>query len=71
MSVLHLAGKMFLLENSTIDTGEVDVGRRVIQEVPPGENKHTHTNPSYLKGLMLENFIFLVIEVNCWNTSFT
>ncbi|XP_078138884.1 teneurin-3 isoform X1 [Centroberyx gerrardi] len=29
-------GKMFLLENNTIDTGEVDVGRRAIQEVPPG-----------------------------------
>lgn len=29
-------GKMFLLENNTIDTGEVDVGRRTIQDVPPG-----------------------------------
>ncbi|XP_038570549.1 teneurin-3 isoform X4 [Micropterus salmoides] len=29
-------GKMFLLENNTIDTGEVDVGRRAIQDVPPG-----------------------------------
>uniref|UniRef100_A0A8D3AP93 Teneurin-3 n=1 Tax=Scophthalmus maximus TaxID=52904 RepID=A0A8D3AP93_SCOMX len=29
-------GKMFLLENSTIDIGEVDVGRRAIQDVPPG-----------------------------------
>ncbi|XP_014902034.1 teneurin-3 isoform X3 [Poecilia latipinna] len=29
-------GKMFLLENNTIDTGESDVGRRVIQDVPPG-----------------------------------
>ncbi|KAM6941261.1 teneurin-3 [Lycodopsis pacificus] len=29
-------GKSFLLENSTIDTGEVDVGRRAIQDVPPG-----------------------------------
>ncbi|XP_031722930.1 teneurin-3 [Anarrhichthys ocellatus] len=29
-------GKTFLLENSTIDTGEVDVGRRAIQDVPPG-----------------------------------
>uniref|UniRef100_A0A8C7YR34 Teneurin transmembrane protein 3 n=1 Tax=Oryzias sinensis TaxID=183150 RepID=A0A8C7YR34_9TELE len=29
-------GKMFLLENNTIDTGEVDVGRRVVQDVPPG-----------------------------------
>ncbi|XP_010795393.1 teneurin-3-like [Notothenia coriiceps] len=27
---------MFLLENNTIDTGEVDVGRRAIQDVPPG-----------------------------------
>ncbi|XP_077576103.1 teneurin-3 isoform X2 [Stigmatopora nigra] len=26
----------FLLENNTIDTGEVDVGRRSIQDVPPG-----------------------------------
>ncbi|GLD75352.1 teneurin-3-like protein [Lates japonicus] len=26
---------MFLLENNTIDTGEVDVGRRAIQDVPP------------------------------------
>lgn len=30
------AGKMFLVENNTIDTGEVDVGRRAIQDVPPG-----------------------------------
>ncbi|XP_030284308.1 teneurin-3 isoform X4 [Sparus aurata] len=29
-------GKMFLVENNTIDTGEVDVGRRAIQDVPPG-----------------------------------
>uniref|UniRef100_A0A665VYX7 Teneurin transmembrane protein 3 n=1 Tax=Echeneis naucrates TaxID=173247 RepID=A0A665VYX7_ECHNA len=29
-------GKMFPLENNTIDTGEVDVGRRAIQDVPPG-----------------------------------
>ncbi|XP_040892180.1 teneurin-3-like [Toxotes jaculatrix] len=29
-------GKMFLLENNTIDIGEVDVGRRTIQDVPPG-----------------------------------
>ncbi|XP_061844353.1 teneurin-3 isoform X5 [Nerophis lumbriciformis] len=29
-------GKMFLLENNTIDTGAVDVGRQAIQEVPPG-----------------------------------
>uniref|UniRef100_A0A672I683 Teneurin transmembrane protein 3 n=1 Tax=Salarias fasciatus TaxID=181472 RepID=A0A672I683_SALFA len=29
-------GKMFLLENNTIDTGEVDVGRRAVQDVPPG-----------------------------------
>ncbi|KAM7009485.1 teneurin-3 isoform 4-T4 [Tautogolabrus adspersus] len=29
-------GKMFLLENNTIDTGEVDVGRRALQDVPPG-----------------------------------
>ncbi|XP_062283031.1 teneurin-3 isoform X6 [Scomber scombrus] len=29
-------GKMFLLENNTIDIGEVDVGRRAIQDVPPG-----------------------------------
>uniref|UniRef100_A0A1A8RL07 EGF-like domain-containing protein n=1 Tax=Nothobranchius rachovii TaxID=451742 RepID=A0A1A8RL07_9TELE len=29
-------GKMFFLENNTIDTGEVDVGRRVTQDVPPG-----------------------------------
>lgn len=39
VSVLSLylcAGKMFLLENNTIDTGEVDVGRRAIQDVPPG-----------------------------------
>uniref|UniRef100_A0A8C5B4Z8 Teneurin transmembrane protein 3 n=1 Tax=Gadus morhua TaxID=8049 RepID=A0A8C5B4Z8_GADMO len=28
--------KMFLVENNTIDTGEVDVGRRAIQDVPPG-----------------------------------
>uniref|UniRef100_A0A8C7YYA3 Teneurin transmembrane protein 3 n=1 Tax=Oryzias sinensis TaxID=183150 RepID=A0A8C7YYA3_9TELE len=36
MTFLHLSGKMFLLENNTIDTGEVDVGRRVVQDVPPG-----------------------------------
>nr|XP_054607704.1 teneurin-3 isoform X3 [Nothobranchius furzeri] len=29
-------GKMFFLENNTIDTGEVDVGRRITQDVPPG-----------------------------------
>ncbi|XP_034457716.1 teneurin-3 isoform X6 [Hippoglossus hippoglossus] len=29
-------GKMSPLENNTIDTGEVDVGRRAIQDVPPG-----------------------------------
>lgn len=34
--VLLSAGKMFLLENNTIDIGEVDVGRRAIQDVPPG-----------------------------------
>ncbi|CAL8333020.1 unnamed protein product [Merluccius merluccius] len=28
--------KMFLVENNTIDTGEVDVGRRAIHDVPPG-----------------------------------
>ncbi|KAJ3602121.1 hypothetical protein NHX12_029880, partial [Muraenolepis orangiensis] len=27
---------MFLVENNTIDSGEVDVGRRAIQDVPPG-----------------------------------
>ncbi|KAJ8271772.1 hypothetical protein COCON_G00106310 [Conger conger] len=32
------SGKLgiFLQENNTIDTGEVDVGRRAVQEVPPG-----------------------------------
>lgn len=37
---------MFLLENNTIDVGEVDVGRRAIQDVPPGQlptYTHTHT----------------------------
>ncbi|MEQ2246537.1 Teneurin-3 [Ilyodon furcidens] len=29
-------GKIFLLENNTIDTGESDMGKRVIQDVPPG-----------------------------------
>eukprot|EP00066_Takifugu_rubripes_P021376 XP_011610642.1 PREDICTED: teneurin-3-like [Takifugu rubripes] len=28
--------KWFLLENNTIDTGEVDVGRRAMQVIPPG-----------------------------------
>uniref|UniRef100_A0A8C7GX53 Teneurin-3 n=1 Tax=Oncorhynchus kisutch TaxID=8019 RepID=A0A8C7GX53_ONCKI len=28
--------RVFLQENNTIDTGEVDVGRRAVQEVPPG-----------------------------------
>lgn len=32
----YCAVKMFLLENNTIDIGEVDVGRRTIQDVPPG-----------------------------------
>ncbi|XP_030643752.1 teneurin-3 isoform X1 [Chanos chanos] len=27
---------VYLLENNTIDTGEVDVGRRAVQDVPPG-----------------------------------
>lgn len=31
------AGKMLFLENNTIDTGEVDVGRRAIQDIPAGE----------------------------------
>uniref|UniRef100_A0A3Q2X6R3 Teneurin N-terminal domain-containing protein n=1 Tax=Haplochromis burtoni TaxID=8153 RepID=A0A3Q2X6R3_HAPBU len=30
------AGKMLFLENNTIDTGEVDVGRRAIQDIPAG-----------------------------------
>lgn len=33
------AGKWFLLENNTIDTGEVDVGRRAMQVIPPGQLK--------------------------------
>nr|XP_020464659.1 teneurin-3 isoform X6 [Monopterus albus] len=38
LSVLlcYCIAKMFLLENNTIDTGEVDVGRRAIQDIPPG-----------------------------------
>ena len=27
---------MFQQENNTVDTGEVDVGRRAVQDVPPG-----------------------------------
>lgn len=27
---------MYAQENNTIDTGEVDVGRRAVQDVPPG-----------------------------------
>ncbi|CAL8329160.1 unnamed protein product [Lota lota] len=30
------SSKLFLGENNTIDTGELDVGRRAIQDVPPG-----------------------------------
>lgn len=36
VNLLVCAGKLFLLENNTIDIGEVDVGRRAIQDVPPG-----------------------------------
>uniref|UniRef100_A0A8C7GZ87 Teneurin-3 n=1 Tax=Oncorhynchus kisutch TaxID=8019 RepID=A0A8C7GZ87_ONCKI len=32
----HSPARVFLQENNTIDTGEVDVGRRAVQEVPPG-----------------------------------
>lgn len=31
------AGKWLLLENNTIDIGEVDVGRRSMQVIPPGQ----------------------------------
>ncbi|XP_053714235.1 teneurin-3-like isoform X3 [Synchiropus splendidus] len=29
-------GKIYLVKNNTIDTGEVDIGRRTVQDVPPG-----------------------------------
>uniref|UniRef100_A0A8C9SZM1 Teneurin-3 n=1 Tax=Scleropages formosus TaxID=113540 RepID=A0A8C9SZM1_SCLFO len=35
-AVTALSLGVFLQENNTIDTGEVDVGRRAAQEVPPG-----------------------------------
>lgn len=37
MDLLH-SGKLggFTQENNTIDSGELDIGRRAIQEVPPG-----------------------------------
>ena len=37
MNLLH-SGKLggFTQENNTIDSGELDIGRRAIQEVPPG-----------------------------------
>ncbi|XP_028832897.1 teneurin-3 isoform X12 [Denticeps clupeoides] len=47
-------GKMgvLLLENNTIDTGEVDVGRRAVQDVPPGifwRSQIFIDQPQYLK----------------------
>lgn len=48
-SVALSAGKMFLLENNTIDIGEVDVGRRAIQDVPPGQlHSHSRVGLSWL-----------------------
>lgn len=44
--------KFFLLENNTIDTGEVDVGRRAVQDVPPGVFWRTQLyidQPQFLK----------------------
>lgn len=38
---------MFLVENNTIDTGEVDVGRRALQDVPPGQ-WHTQVPPDQM-----------------------
>lgn len=32
----HLSLEVYFQENNTIDTGEVDVGRRAVQDVPPG-----------------------------------
>uniref|UniRef100_A0A8C7NSR0 Teneurin-3 n=1 Tax=Oncorhynchus mykiss TaxID=8022 RepID=A0A8C7NSR0_ONCMY len=36
ITALSADNGVFLQENNTIDTGEVDVGRRAVQEVPPG-----------------------------------
>uniref|UniRef100_A0A8C7QX32 Teneurin-3 n=1 Tax=Oncorhynchus mykiss TaxID=8022 RepID=A0A8C7QX32_ONCMY len=36
ITALSADNGVFLQENNTIDTGEVDVGRRALQEVPPG-----------------------------------
>uniref|UniRef100_A0AAY4AEP3 Teneurin-3 n=1 Tax=Denticeps clupeoides TaxID=299321 RepID=A0AAY4AEP3_9TELE len=43
---------VLLLENNTIDTGEVDVGRRAVQDVPPGifwRSQIFIDQPQYLK----------------------
>ncbi|GAA6086793.1 teneurin-3 [Tachysurus ichikawai] len=36
LSTEHGKGGVYSQENNTIDTGEVDVGRRAVQDVPPG-----------------------------------
>ncbi|KAF4090759.1 hypothetical protein AMELA_G00056540, partial [Ameiurus melas] len=36
LSAEHGKGGVYVQENNTIDTGEVDVGRRAVQDVPPG-----------------------------------
>lgn len=35
-SCISLSLGVYFQENNTIDTGEVDVGRRAVQDVPPG-----------------------------------
>lgn len=64
MTFLHLSGKMFLLENNTIDTGEVDVGRRVIQDVPPGKIPHT-LHKIHIWGSFVHTEEDLRIEFHC------
>ncbi|XP_073762595.1 teneurin-3 isoform X24 [Danio rerio] len=36
VTALSTENKVYFQENNTIDTGEVDVGRRAVQDVPPG-----------------------------------
>ncbi|KAK1791147.1 hypothetical protein P4O66_002046 [Electrophorus voltai] len=36
LSADHGKGGVYVQENNTIDTGEVDVGRRAVQDIPPG-----------------------------------
>uniref|UniRef100_A0AAY4A9Q0 Teneurin-3 n=1 Tax=Denticeps clupeoides TaxID=299321 RepID=A0AAY4A9Q0_9TELE len=51
-TITALSMGVLLLENNTIDTGEVDVGRRAVQDVPPGifwRSQIFIDQPQYLK----------------------